>query len=116
MNFLSQAKQSFLGVWRDERLPTRDKRLVILLAVLVLSPVDFIPDWIPIFGMIDDVFMVAFIMDYFFNVLDEKIILTHYSFGMKSFLRLRRFGQLLGSVAPRRLRHRIWKYRKGIHS
>ena len=72
----------------DERIPERDKKTLLILIALIISPIDIIPDWIPFIGVIDDFILIAIVLDYFFDVLDQSILLSHYPWGMKSFARL----------------------------
>ena len=47
------------AVW-DKRSPWSAKLLFILLAVYAISPLDLIPDLLLVFGLIDDVVVIAF--------------------------------------------------------
>lgn len=62
------------NVANDPRIPKRDKKVLLVLIALVVSPIDLIPDWIPIVGVLDDIVMIALILDYFFEILDTKIL------------------------------------------
>jgi len=46
--------------WRDPATPLRFKLACLLPVLYVLSPVDLLPDWLPIIGWIDDVTLLAF--------------------------------------------------------
>jgi len=98
-------------VSQDKRIPSRDKKVLITLIALIISPVDIIPDWIPILGIMDDLFIFALVLDYFFEVLDKEVLLSHYPWGMKSFTALQRFSRLVTHLAPRTLKNLIWKYK-----
>lgn len=98
------------AVANDERIPSRDKKVLLALMALVISPIDFIPDWIPIFGQLDDLVIIALILDYFFKVLDSQVLLSHYPWGMKSFSNLRRFARFISILAPRALQKKLWQY------
>jgi hypothetical protein len=110
MEFFRKLLQFVQDVARDERIPERDKVVVGGLLLLILSPVDLIPDWIPVLGMLDDIAMIALVLDYLVNTLDERILLSHYPFGMKSYSRLRRLARILSLLAPKFLKRRIWAY------
>lgn len=109
---LKKIIQFLKDVANDERIPPRDKKVLLALIALVISPFDLIPDWIPIFGQIDDMIVIAIILDYFFNKLDDKILLSHYPFGMKSYIALRRYSRMVTWMTPKFLKDRIWTYER----
>jgi uncharacterized membrane protein YkvA (DUF1232 family) len=98
------------NVAADPRIPDRDKAVLTALVALVISPIDLIPDWIPIFGMMDDAVIIALILDYFFNVLDTEILLSHFPWDMKSFLRVKRTAKMIAWITPGIIKNKIWKY------
>ena len=82
---------------------------------LVLSPIDLIPDWIPIIGIMDDVVIMAIVLDYFFNHLDQDILLSHYPWGMKSFIRMRRAARMVAYFSPNWVKAKIWSFKPSIY-
>ena len=44
-------------VWKDRDTPVLAKALAAMTAVYALSPIDLIPDFIPVLGLLDDVIM-----------------------------------------------------------
>lgn len=111
MEFLKKLVQFIKDVAGDERIPARDKTVVLALLALVVSPFDIIPDWIPLLGVIDDAFIIAIVLDYFFNVLGETILLAHYPWGMKSFVWLKKVSWFITRLSPQWLKDKIWKYK-----
>lgn len=112
MNFFKKLVTFIRGVAEDERIPSRDKKVVLGCLALILSPVDLIPDWIPVIGVVDDFVLVAIVLDYFFNVLDDQILLSHYPWGMKSFVALKKLARLVTLLTPPAVKNRIWKFEK----
>ena len=112
MKFLKKMIQFLKDVASDERIPSRDKTILLALIALIISPIDIIPDWIPFFGLIDDFILVGVILDYFFSVLDSNIILSHFPWGMKWFAHIRRFARFFSFVVPPFLKKKIWTYVK----
>lgn len=110
-NFLSDLVAFLKNVANDPRIPERDKVVLSGLIVLVISPFDFIPDWIPVIGLLDDIVILAIIADYFFEILDQKIILSHYPWGMKSYTWLRRTSRVITRLTPEFIKNHIWKYK-----
>lgn len=99
----------------DERIPSRDKKVLLALIALIISPFDIIPDWIPIIGLLDDVIMLAIVLDYFFEVLDQEIILSHYPWGMKSYVWLKRASKMISVLTPDKIKNKIWAYKPDIY-
>ena len=116
VEFLKDLTGFFKALAGDDRVPDRDKKVLLGLVALVISPIDLIPDWIPVIGLLDDVVYLAFIFDYLFNVLEDEILLSHYPWGMKSFGHVRRVGRLFASLAPSFITERIWKYQRSIYN
>ena len=57
----NELKKQTLTVYfasRDPKLSTHIKIIAILVAAYALSPIDLIPDFIPIFGLLDDIIIV----------------------------------------------------------
>jgi uncharacterized membrane protein YkvA (DUF1232 family) len=111
MIFFKKLKQFFKNIAADERIPKRDKKILLVFIILIVSPVDLIPDWIPFFGKVDDFLMLAFIFDYFFQTLDSRILLSLYPWDMKSFARLRAIGRFMNNFVPRSVKKNLWKYK-----
>ncbi len=103
------------AVSTDERIPDRDKATLAMLLVLLASPFDIIPDWIPIFGVMDDIVVLALVLDYLFNHLDQEILLSHYPWGMKSYTRLRSVARTIALLTPAAIKDRIWKYKPSVY-
>ena len=110
LKFFQDFKQFVQDVSTDPRIPQKDKAIIVALLALIISPIDFIPDWIPVIGQLDDLLMIALVIDYFFFVLDHEVLLSHYPWSMKSFTRMRLFAKLLRFIIPKHLKKRLWSY------
>lgn len=110
MTFFKKLKDFLVDTANDERIPATDKKILLGMIALILSPIDLIPDWIPFFGQLDDLVLISFVLDYFFEVLDSQVILSHYPWGMKSFARLRAIARFLQFLVPNFIKKRIWSY------
>ena len=60
--FIPDCVVLFTRLLRDERLPRRQKLLVAALIPYLASPIDLIPDFIPIAGQLDDAVLVALVL------------------------------------------------------
>lgn len=110
MKFLQDLKKFLMDVANDSRIPGRDKKVLLAMIALLISPFDIIPDWIPVIGLLDDFIILSFIMDYFFTVLDSNLLLSHYPWGMKSFARLRAIARGMQFCVPSFVKKRLWTY------
>jgi len=110
IKFLAELKNFLVHTANDVRIPSRDKKIILALVALIISPFDFIPDWIPFFGVLDDLVILSLILDYFFSVLDNTILLSHFPWDMKSFVRIRSFAKIIKIFVPNFLKKKLWKY------
>lgn len=108
--FFVELKNFLNDTANDERIPLRDKKVLLAMVALLISPIDIIPDWIPVFGLVDDVVILGLILDYFFSVLDQAILLSHYPWDMKSFTRLRKIAGVTSFFVPSIIKDNLWKY------
>jgi uncharacterized membrane protein YkvA (DUF1232 family) len=60
--FVPDCAVLFSRLLRDPRLPRRHKLLVASLVPYLASPVDLIPDFLPVIGQLDDAVLVAFVL------------------------------------------------------
>ncbi|MEO7999718.1 MAG: DUF1232 domain-containing protein [Gemmatimonadaceae bacterium] len=67
-----------LGLISDSRVSKVDRFFVIAAAAYILSPIDFVPDIIPFFGEVDDVFLLMLALQRLVNNAGRSVILTHW--------------------------------------
>jgi hypothetical protein len=65
------------GLARDPRLPKRVKLATLLLAAYVASPVDLVPDFVPVIGRMDDLIVMRFALRYISRSLPEGLFQEH---------------------------------------
>src|SRR5690606_24030703 len=63
---------------RDPRVPRRSKLLVGGMLAYLVSPVDFIPDFIPGLGKVDDVLLLVFAVDHLLRKAGEEVVMSHW--------------------------------------
>ena len=85
----------FKGLVRDPRVPRGSKALLILGAVWVASPIDLIPEFIPILGPFDDAVVAALILRHLVRTAGRDVVAERWP-GDPATLR-----RLLRLVAPR---------------
>ena len=65
-------------LWYAARHPATPRLMkfgLLLLALYVLSPLDFVPDWLALFGLVDDVGLIALGIPLLFKLLPEPVLL-----------------------------------------
>ncbi|MFA5950494.1 MAG: DUF1232 domain-containing protein [Hyphomicrobium sp.] len=62
---------------RDPRVPLAVKVLAVLVAAYVLSPIDLIPDFIPVLGYLDEVVLVPVAVAVILRFLDPALVEEH---------------------------------------
>lgn len=65
----------------DSRVPTVDKALFAGAVLYVFMPLDFIPDFLPFVGQVDDAYLVALTLLRLINRSDEAIVREHWRGG-----------------------------------
>ncbi len=65
----------------DNRVPTVDKALFAGAILYVFMPLDFIPDFLPFIGQVDDTYLVALTLLRLINRSDETIVREHWRGG-----------------------------------
>jgi uncharacterized membrane protein YkvA (DUF1232 family) len=63
---------------RDKRVPRNRRLSMALVGAYVASPVDLVPDFVPVLGSIDDLLVLAFAVDYLLKVSPEELIEEHW--------------------------------------
>lgn len=59
---------------RDPRVPRRAKIAVLVAGLWVLSPIDLIPEFLPVIGPLDDVIVVALAFRYAARQVDREVL------------------------------------------
>ncbi len=62
----------YLGV-RDPRMPVHVKLLILLIIAYVISPIDLIPDFIPVIGLLDDIILVPILLACVIRLMPENL-------------------------------------------
>ncbi|GAA4082587.1 YkvA family protein [Actinomadura miaoliensis] len=61
---------------RDPRVPRRAKAAVVFAALWVASPIDLIPEFLPVIGPLDDIVVVALALRYAARQIPREVILA----------------------------------------
>ena len=63
---------------RDPRVPPRSKTFAGFTAAYLISPIDLVPDFIPILGKTDDVVLVAFALNHLIQAAGYDVVREHW--------------------------------------
>lgn len=69
----------------DSRVMAKEKAILLGTLAYVISPLDFLPDVIPFIGQIDDLLLLALILNRFLNSVERSVILEFWD-GPESLL------------------------------
>ena len=83
---------------RDPRVPRRAKVAVALAALWVLSPVDLIPEFVPVIGPLDDVVVIALALRYAARRVPPGVLLEAWPVDAGLLSRLVGTGRLRGDA------------------
>jgi len=97
------------GLLTDVRVSTTDKLLVAGAFAYILLPMDFIPDFIPFLGEVDDVFVLVLALQRLIANAGRAVVLDHWMGDPKQLrsLDLERVLVAAAFFLPRRLRRRL---------
>jgi uncharacterized membrane protein YkvA (DUF1232 family) len=97
------------GLLTDSRVAAVDKLLVVGAIAYIVTPVDFIPDFIPFLGEVDDVYLLVMALQRLIANAGRVVLLDHWG-GEVADLADLRLQQVLAAAAfflPRRIRRRL---------
>lgn len=100
-----------LGLISDGRVSKADRFFVIAAAAYIISPVDFVPDIIPFFGEVDDVFLLMIALQRLVNNAGRRVLMSHWR-GDPDELHHLNFARIIsaaGFFLPSRLKRRLFR-------
>lgn len=95
----------------DPVLPTAAKVALAAAVLYLVSPVDLIPDFIPVLGVLDDLLVAAILVDGILNYVDRGLVLKYWPGSAESLERIARVAGVLAAWVPRRLKMKIFSGR-----
>ena|SRR5262245_16665358 len=95
VGFLPDCVETAKRLRRDPRVPRRAKLAVGFAALWVLSPIDLIPEFLPVIGPLDDIVVVALALRYAGRAIPRDVLLEAWP-GNPTLL-----AKVLGRSAPR---------------
>ena len=95
----------------DPVLPKAAKIALAAAVLYLVSPVDLIPDFIPVLGALDDILVAAILVDGILNYVDRGLVLKYWPGSAESLERIARVAGVLSAWVPRRLKMKIFSGR-----
>jgi uncharacterized membrane protein YkvA (DUF1232 family) len=92
----------------DPTLPRAAKIALAAVMVYLASPLDLVPDFIPLLGYLDDLMLAAVLVDGLLNYVDRALVLKYWPGTTESLERIARAARMLAVWVPRRLKARIF--------
>jgi uncharacterized membrane protein YkvA (DUF1232 family) len=89
-------------------LPKAAKVALAAAVLYLVSPVDLIPDVVPLLGYLDDVFVAAILVDGMLNFVNRGVVLKYWPGSPESLERVARAARVLAAWVPRRLKRRVF--------
>ena len=112
MNALLRALPAIIrtisGLAVDPVLPKAAKIVLAAAVLYLVSPVDVVPDFIPVLGYLDDLFIAAIIVDGLLNFVDRGLVLKYWPASPELLERVARSARVLAAWVPKRLKLRIF--------
>ncbi len=62
---------------RDKRTPWYAKAMVVLVLAYIVSPIDIIPDFIPVVGLLDEAILVPIALYFIFKLIPDSVKQDH---------------------------------------
>ena len=96
----------------DPAVPGRAKVALGATAAYLVSPVDLIPDFIPFLGYLDDMILVAIVVDGLLNHLDPELLRKHWPGDPQALEKSAAVARRLSAWVPARLKAKVFGARR----
>ena len=97
------------GLMTDMRVPRPEKFMVLGAIAYILMPLDWIPDFIPFLGQVDDVFLLVISLQRLVERAGRRVLLDHWAGDPAALEDLNMYNVLAAAAffLPRRVRRRL---------
>lgn len=92
----------------DPVLSGRVKLVLAVAIVYLVSPLDLVPDLIPVIGYLDDVVIGAVVVDGVLRHVDRAVVLRYWPGSSDSLEKVARVARFLSAWLPRRIKQRLF--------
>lgn len=95
---------------RDPRAPVKSKAATAAAVALAISPIDLIPDFIPVLGRVDDVLLVAYAVNRLVEQTGIAVLQEHWDGDPRLLSALLEIIDLTAGMIPRQMRLLLNRY------
>jgi uncharacterized membrane protein YkvA (DUF1232 family) len=96
----------------DRDVPTTAKVVLGAVALYLASPIDLIPDFIPLLGFLDDVLLAAVVVDGLLNHLERSFVERYWPGDLASLDKVAAVARRLAAWVPLSIKARIFGSRR----
>ena len=106
---LPQIARMLAKLLLDPRLPRPAKVALVAVAVYLASPIDLVPDFLPVAGYLDDALLAAMALDGVLSWVDRSIVLRYWPGSSASLDKVARAARLVAAWVPGRVTRRVFR-------
>ena len=106
--FLPRLARMIASLMADRTVPKAAKIALAAVAVYLASPIDLIPDFLPVIGYLDDVLLVAVVMDGLLTYVDRALLLKYWPGDPASLDAFAAVARRVARWVPSKLKSRIF--------
>ena len=99
---------------RDARVSGADRALFVLVMAYVIAPIDLLPDFLGVFGLVDDLYLVGLALGRLFGRAGPDVLLEHWSGDPRTLGYLIEGVDKLGTLLPPSVRRTLHKTAKRV--
>lgn len=105
---LPRLARMLVSLVADRDVPTAAKIVLGAVAVYLVSPIDLVPDFLPVVGYLDDLILAAVVVDGVLNFIDRPLVLRYWPGSPASLERVAAVARRLARWVPNRIKARIF--------
>ena len=105
---LPRLARMLVALAADREVPTAAKVVLAALALYLASPIDLVPDFIPLLGYLDDLLLAAVVVDGVLTFVDRPLLLRYWPGSPASLERSAAVARRLARWVPTRIKARIF--------
>lgn len=106
--FLPRLARMLVSLAADRDVPRSAKLVLAAVALYLASPLDIVPDFIPLVGYLDDLLLAAVVVDGVLNFIERPLVLRYWPGSPASLERVAAVAHRLARWVPGRIKARIF--------